>query len=114
MRETLNAAMPSVASVRRRSSTTNAHGGRDNTMNAVTGMQSLPCHVHPDTQRSIAEGELAGRLASMERFRIMLPYGTPIKLEDEITVDGAVYEVVQTDTRRSWALEVEVLAVRAS
>lgn len=114
MQATVRAVMPSTAAFHRRPSTKNAAGGRDNTTAAVSGMGAVPCHVHPDTQRASGETEQRGALQGDERFRIMFPVGTDARKTDHVVVDGVRYELVQIDTSRSWALEVEALAVRTS
>ncbi len=111
MRAEVARAMPSTAAITRRPSTKNAMGGRDNTLAAVSGLGAVPCHVHPD-ERSVTEGEQQGAVSGDRRYRIMFAYDTAITVADVATIDGVAYELVSVDNARSWALEVEAIAVR--
>lgn len=114
MRAEVALAMPSTAAITRRPTTKNAMGGRDATPAAVSGLGAVPCHVYPDTTTTTGETEQRGRLAGEQRYRIQFAHGTDVRATDVATIDGYAYELVSVDVGRSWALEVEAIAMRAA
>lgn len=112
MRAEVAAAMPSSAAITRRAATKNAMGGRDATPAAVSGLGAVACHVHPDTTTATGESDQRGRLAGDQRYRIVFAHGVDVRATDVATVDGVAYELVSVDKGRSWALEVEAIAIR--
>lgn len=114
MRAVAAGAMPDRAAITRRGATRNAMGGRDTASAAVSGLEAVPCHVHPDNSRGAGEGPAQSRTVADARWRITFPYGTDVRESDTATIGTRRYELVQVDADRSWALEVEAFGVRRS
>lgn len=112
MQAVMEAHMPDTAAITRRLGTKNSIGGREAEPTAVVGLESVPCHVHPDTTGGSREQRLQDKTSVIDRYRIMFPVGYDIRATDIATISGVEYEIVSVDSSRSWDIELEAQAVR--
>ena len=93
------AQLPQTATIRTRSAEVTETGGEGE----PEWMESAPvrCRLLRKSGREESEG---GRQVARSDWLIRLPWGTEISTENQLSINGTVYEVLATDAARSDAL----------
>lgn len=83
--------MTKTATLRARTSSGTDEYGNPTEVEATS---SSKCHVRPLSTDELPDG------ISSERWKIYLPAGTALDVDDRVSVDGELYEVVSVPTER--------------
>lgn len=100
--------MTDSAVVHRKSRTQDADGNEDET---ETDLGPYPCRLEARRQTPL-ETPQGGALVAVTVWNAYLPYGTDVRPDDTLTLNGATYEVSDQTTARTDAPFTEVLLRR--
>jgi hypothetical protein len=106
LRGTMEGSFPSTAQVQRYTPASDGAGGETDTPGV---MGSYACRVVGATAQDRQEG---GRPVSVTVWQILLPYTADVGPKDQLLVDGATYEVVDTDAGESEPVCLRVNALK--
>lgn len=103
--------MQSSAAVTRPNTGTDAMGGRSATNTAVGTYPCsyVPVRIPPDLSL-LASGDVEAR----SRWSLAFPVGTDVRVGDQVTVDGHVFNVESPRDPRTRNWQVEVYATRVN
>jgi hypothetical protein len=104
-------ALDDTLSVERLTRTPDSSGGSTESYQAVTGLDAVPCRIVPQSvSQAIGEQIVADRLGLVDPYVISVPYGTDIRVPDELVAHGQRFHVQAAPSIHTGGLVTRVVA----